>query len=104
MEKKRIYISLPISGNEAAARQKADAIKAKISKAGHIAVNPFEVYAGKNPDYYDHICSDLRAMMECDAIYFDEGWQSSCGCCIEFHVANELKLRHKKDFEFIYRI
>ncbi len=84
----RIYISLPISGRPSQeSRNQADNVKTYISKLGHTPVSPFDIYAGKNPTYADHITCDLRAMMDCDAVVFLPGWQFSTGCCIERQVA-----------------
>ncbi len=43
----KIYISLPITGREEAAREHADKMKAILSRNGYEVVNPFEIYAGK---------------------------------------------------------
>ena len=102
MKRQKIYISLPISGQEQKAREKADLIKAKLSKEGHIPVSPFNVFAGKNPTYADYICYDLRAMLECDAILFCDGWEQSCGCNIEHDVAMRFKAHGIKDFKIMY--
>ena len=100
--KQRIYISLPISADPAKAREKADLIKAKLSREGYGVINPFDVYAGKNPTYADYICYDLRAMLDCDGIIFCEGWEQSCGCNIEHDVAMRFKAYGKKDFKIMY--
>lgn len=100
--KKRIYISLPISGCEQKAREKADLVQAALSRKGWRPVNPFEVNAGKNPAYEDHLCYDLRAMLDCDAIYFCEGWETSCGCNIEHDTALRFIAHGKKNFKIIY--
>lgn len=82
--KKRIYISIPISGHDLTRqREKADRIKIKLSKDGYEVVNPFDIYSGDNPTYFDHICNDLRALADCDGAYFCIGWQNSKGCQIE---------------------
>ncbi|MDE7180084.1 MAG: DUF4406 domain-containing protein, partial [Muribaculaceae bacterium] len=81
MKRQRIYISLPITGLDIKkVREKADLVKAKLSREGYDVVSPFDVYAGKNPAYEDYICYDLLAMLGCDAILFCEGWEKSCGC------------------------
>ncbi len=85
----KVYISLPISGKEKTAREKADIIKAALSRAGHTPVNPFDIYAGDKPSYADYLCSDLRALADCDAIFLCEGWQFSRGCRIERMFAEE---------------
>lgn len=90
--KKKIYISLPITGREKEAREHADMMKATLSRAGHKPVSPFEVYAGKNPTYAEHIGYDMIALMGCDAIMLCNGWQFSKGCRIEAKVAEEFGL------------
>lgn len=88
-----IYISIPITGQEQEAREKADLTKAMLSRAGHKVITPFEVYAGKNPVYKDYICCDLRALLDCDAIYLCDGWQFSQGCQLEAEAARIYKLQ-----------
>lgn len=83
----KIYISLPISGREKEAREKADRVRAMLSKEGIVPVNPFEIYSGKDAQYFDHICYDLRALAECDAIFLCEGWEKSKGCLTEKYFA-----------------
>ena len=95
----KIYISLPISGKEKVARVRAAKVANIIKQAGHTPVNPFDIYAGENPDYFDHLCCDLRAMMDCDMILFYGGMHhKSCGCQIEHNVAAELIFHKKKKF------
>ena len=99
----KIYISIPISGLDIKkVREKASLIKAKLSREGYDVVNPFEVYAGYNPTYEDHICYDLLAMLGCDAIYFCKGWEKSCGCGIEHDVAMRFKAYGRKEFKIMY--
>ncbi len=94
----KVYISLPISGRGIdKAREHADMVAAQLSRRGHTPVNPFAIYAGKNPTYADHLCSDLRALMDCDAIYLCEGWHSSRGCRIEAKVAAEFGLERLRE-------
>ena len=93
-----IYISLPITGQEQEAREKADLTKAMLSRAGHKVITPFEVYAGKNPVYKDHIAFDIRALLDCDAIYLCDGWQFSKGCQLEAEAAriSKLQIMHER--------
>lgn len=96
-EKKKIYISIPIKGlplNKQ--REKADAIAAKLSRDGWKVVNPFNIYAGENPTYWDHIFADLRALEDCDAIYMCKGWRESLGCNLEMDfICNRIMFRDK---------
>lgn len=99
----KIYISIPISGfDPEKVRKEADCIKAALSRKGYTVVSPFDIYAGKNPTYEDYICYDLRAMLDCDAILFCDGWGLSCGCNIEHDVAMRYIAHGKKDFKIIY--
>ena len=104
MVKQRLYISLPISGVENQAREKTDKLKIALSKQGYEVVSPFDIYAGKNPKYEDHICYDLRAMIDCDIVYFCQGWEQSCGCGIEHDVVMRFKAYGKKDFKVMYEL
>lgn len=100
--KNKIYISLPITGQETKARKKAEEIKETLSLKGYEPVSPFDIYAGKDPEYEDHICFDLRALMDCDAVFFCQGWEHSCGCGIEHDVVMRFKAYGKKDFKVMY--
>lgn len=82
--KKKIYLSIPISGkDEKKQREKADLIKAKLSKEGYEVVNPFDIYSGEKPTYFDYIAHDIRALADCDTAYFCIGWEKSRGCQLE---------------------
>ncbi|MDE7345363.1 MAG: DUF4406 domain-containing protein [Muribaculaceae bacterium] len=93
---------MPISADPIKAREKADLIKAKLSREGNEVVSPFDVYAGKEPTYEDYICYDLRAMLDCDAILFCKGWEKSCGCRTEHATALIFKEFERKDFKMMY--
>lgn len=101
--RKRVYISIPISGLPIGpVREKADLIKASLSRLGFEPVSPFDIYAGAKPTYEDYICCDLRAMLDCDAVYFCHGWRDSCGCNIEHDVALRYIKFNKKQFKLMY--
>lgn len=101
--KEKVYISLPISGRSISeAREHADRVKMALSRQGYEAVSPLDVYAGKEPTYEDHICYDLRVMLDCDAVIFCTGWEQSCGCGIEHDVAMRFKAYGRKDLRVMY--
>lgn len=91
----RIYISIPITGkDEKEQRDKADKIKMALSKKGHEVINPFDIIPDKkNPDWYDHIGTDLRELAKCDAIYLCNGWKESKGCRLEMQYALSMGIR-----------
>lgn len=86
--REKIYISLPITGCEKEAREKADLVKAKLSKQGWQPVNPFEIYVGKDATIGQYIGADLAVLIDhCDAVYVCKGWERSKGCRVEFAAA-----------------
>lgn len=100
MEKLKIYISIPITGKDyKKQREHADDIARSLSRQGWDVVNPFNIYAGKNATYEDHIAFDLRALMDCDAIVMCKGWEHSFGCTLEYSYAQLCKRYQRKDFK-----
>lgn len=86
----KIYISLPISNRPLdEAREHAHRMHAALVRSGHKVINPFDIYAGKNPTYEEYLCYDLLALSGCDAIMLCDGWQFSRGCRIEANFAKE---------------
>lgn len=96
---KKVYISLPITGcDEAVQRQKAAEIAKQLRDKGYKPLSPFEIYAGEKPTYADYLCCDLRALADCDTVFFCDGWIESRGCRIERNFASEFNK------EIIYEI
>ena len=100
---KKIYICIPITGKDfKKQREHADAIARSFSRDGWEVVNPFNIYAGKDADYWDHICFGLRALADCDAVYFCSGWEQSLGCCIEHDFVLRRQAMEDKVYKIIY--
>lgn len=91
----RIYLSIPISSmDEKKQREKADRIKAALSRKGHTVINPFDIIVDKNnPDWFDHMGADLRELSKCDAIFLCNGWKGSKGCNLEMSYAISMGIR-----------
>jgi len=86
--KKKLYISLPITGHDIEdVRRTAARIQEMLEKRGYEVVNPLDIYAGENPGYFDHICSYLRALADCDGIFMAQGYYESRGCSLELAFA-----------------
>ncbi len=53
-------------------------------------VNPVDI----NPDPSYSVCmyNDIKALIECDAIYMLRGWEKSNGASLEYQIANALEL------------
>ena len=85
-KKKRIYISLPISGRPPElVALKVKEVKELIRK-NHTPVSPLDVNKGVK-DYAKCMGNDIEAIINCDAVYFVKGWQSSKGCTAEYEIA-----------------
>ena len=98
MRRKRIYISIPISGHDleevkAKARDISerllwDVFELKKGCYRPDVITPFDVNENEDKDSYARkMGNDIEALLECDAIYLCEGWQNSKGCMAEFEVA-----------------
>lgn len=101
---RRIYLSIPITGHdEKKQREKADRIKAYLSKQGYEVVNPFEIWIGRDCTYFDYISNDLRALADCQEAYFCIGWQNSKGCRLEHAFCDIYGIKIRFESEDIWR-
>ena len=97
MKRKRIYISIPISGhNLEEVKAKARDINERLlcdvfgfrkGQNRPDVITPFDVCSEPDKPYSYYMGKDIEALLECDAIYLCEGWQNSKGCMAEFEVA-----------------
>lgn len=86
--KKKLYISLPISGRDLeAVKQRADLIKKSIISEEYEGVTPFDICPDSTLPYNELMGRDIAGLMECDAVLFDFDWNESKGCRIEMAVA-----------------
>lgn len=86
-EKKRVYISLPITGHEDSCAERAEAAKKTLSEWGYIPVSPFDISHPDNATYAQYMGKDIEVMMECDAVCFLRGWHESKGCRAEYALS-----------------
>ena len=107
MKRKRIYISIPISGVEAQSEIKAAQLQKHFEAQGYEVVNPWEI--GRHleelhrliglpaPTWFEYMHWDLIALEHCDEVYFCKGWERSAGCIEEKNLSNKLKIvmRHE---------
>ena len=90
MEKKRIYISGPVSGlDEADVRMSFRAAEWRLQGEGHEVVNPVRLCSS---DWSWGKCMRvcITALMGCDAVYMLKGWKRSKGARLEHFVALKL--------------
>ena len=92
----KIYISIPITGQEATYEQRLDAAVEYVKKMYpkyDIIITPKEVaerlenYEPMKPKYKDYLLADLKEIRHCDAIFMCRGWSDSDGCYAEWSFA-----------------
>ena len=98
---KSIYISLPISGQEATYDERTNAaleyIKDKYPEC-ELIVTPKELaedldenwWGHGKPKYRDYLAWDIVATKNCDAIFLCKGWEHSKGCRAEYAFADAI--------------
>lgn len=93
IEKKRIYISGPISGHDIEERRKAfKKVELMLQAQGYEPVNPMENGISQDADVHDHMRRDIELLMTCDYIYLMRKWTHSKGCMVELEVATSIGL------------
>ena len=86
--KKKVYISIPISGKEIiGVKLHLDLVKKGLVSNDYEPVTPFDVSPDSNASYAEHMGKDIQALLECNAVFFCRGWQDSKGCQAEYEVA-----------------
>lgn len=99
---KKIYISLPITGNEDTYKQRLDAaveyVKENFTEY-EVIITPEDVakhledmYFPLVPEYKDYLASDIIKLTVCDAIFMCRGWNESKGCLAEHAFAEAIGL------------
>lgn len=82
----RIYISLPITGQDMAeVMARVETAKAEIKEKGHTPVSPLD--QDNTQDYATLMGNDLRMLLKSDAAVFLQGWGKSRGCKLEHSAA-----------------
>lgn len=93
MDKKKIYVSLPITG-----RKKEDyeeyckAIQKYLEYYGYETVSFLQSGLPTEAPYGDHMRADYKLLLSCDAIFLCDGWEYSVGCRHELLVATDCRM------------
>lgn len=84
----KVYISCPITGHDIE-KVKEQIYNAALSihEEGNVAVSPLEVSPNPEASYAEHMGRDIQALLECDAVLFLKGWETSKGCKLEMQAA-----------------
>lgn len=87
-QKKKVYISLPITGHDIEKVQlRAQEHAHMLRMAGYDPVTPFDICPEPDLSYSHYMGEDIKMLLECDAIYLVPGWGESKGCRAELAVA-----------------
>jgi uncharacterized protein YdaT len=89
--KKKVYISIPISGRDIwEQRNRAIEVAQRFYHAGYDVVTPFDIIPiGSHiaNDYATCMGEDIKELLRCDIIALVDDWESSKGCRAEAQVA-----------------
>lgn len=84
----RIYLSLPISGYDLQERiDTAMQMEVKLRGLGYDVFNPLGDGWMNGLSTHEYMKHDLKALLNCDAIFIMKGWNRSAGCKLELDTA-----------------
>jgi hypothetical protein len=91
---KRLYISGPISHHDLNERKEAFSITEKwLNNRGFQVCNPMKNGLSSNASWSEHMRTDLKMLLKCDAIYMMDEWFLSKGCKMELDVASSCDIK-----------
>ncbi len=88
---KRIYISGPITGNSNA-QADFDSAETFLRAKGFDPINPMKLDHSQATEWEDYMKTDIKALMEADAIYMLRKSEQSAGAKLEMFIAVNLKM------------
>lgn len=83
----RIYVAGPMTGYPHLNFPAFHAEAARLRALGYEVVNPAELNADPGADWLQCMRTDIKHLVDCDAIAMLEGWQSSRGARLEYTIA-----------------
>ena len=92
-DKPLIYISGKISGMEDEARKLFSVAKDKLKTEGYEPVSPFDLRHQHDGEWSSFMRVDIKALMECDGVYFLPNWKESKGALIEHDLADKMGMK-----------
>jgi len=88
----KIYISGKITGIEEQAPSIFNIAERTLQEEGHETVNPMTLNHNHDKSWKSYMKEDVKAMMDCDAIYMISNWKESKGAKIELEIAILMEL------------
>lgn len=86
----KIYIAGPMTGYEEMNFPAFNAAAYDLTVDGWVVVNPVDINPDPKADWLECMRKDIKALVDCDAIYMLEGWDRSEGATIEHNIAKAL--------------
>ncbi|WP_333986703.1 DUF4406 domain-containing protein [Burkholderia cepacia] len=83
----RIYVAGPMTGHPQLNFPAFHAEAARLRALGYEVVNPAELNADPGADWLSCMRTDIKHLVDCDAIAMLEGWQTSRGAALEYTIA-----------------
>ena len=87
----KIYISGPMTGYKEKNFPAFFEAEKKLNSNWSV-VNPAGLDHTKDKEWHEFMRTDIKALMDCDAIYMLNGWRESKGACIERYMAMALDM------------
>ena len=89
----KVYIAGKVTGEQIGdAFVKFNTAEFQLKRAGYTVVNPLRIVSQKlSWEKCMKVC--LAELINCDAIYLLPDWAESRGAKLEYHIAQELKLK-----------
>lgn len=88
----KVYISGPISANVEQAAIQFTIAEQRLKLEGHEVINPMKLPHNHDKSWESYMREDIKAMMECDMVYFLKDWLESKGARLEYLLASELNI------------
>ena len=104
----KIYISGPITGMDNKNWEAFYSMEDSLKSIGYEVVNPLVVSSKLEsmiiyPSWIQYMIVDIRALLDCDAIYHLKGWEESKGAMIEARIAMRIGLKLFFDYESVLK-
>ncbi len=100
----KVYISGQISGIEGKAPLFFKQAQLSLEQDGHQVVNPIELPHNHNKTWSEFMREDLKAMMDCDAIYLLKNFTTSKGAMTELYLAQSLGMKILFQADFMHGV
>lgn len=88
-----IYVAGPMSGYINHNFPAFHFVASGLRSVGWIVINPAEFNVGLQENWRACMVTDIKMLVDCDAIYMLTGWEKSKGASLEHHIAKELGLK-----------